>query len=94
MNIFSDYSISLSLSRLGDIIFALNGGKVPTVGVSIDLGTEQIVDVWTPENDSFYDAHDLAVSPDTNSFYVCQLSLSKKKILKFHLSEYPVLLPN
>ncbi|KAF7495069.1 Peptidyl-alpha-hydroxyglycine alpha-amidating lyase 2 [Sarcoptes scabiei] len=83
-----------AISSLGDIIFALNGGKVPTVGVSIDLGTEQIVDVWTPENDSFYDAHDLAVSPDTNSFYVCQLSLSKKKILKFHLSEYPVLLPN
>lgn len=79
---------------IGDVILALNGGPQSTVGISIDLGTEQIVDVWSPQNGSFYDAHDLSLTPNGQSFFVCQLSSAannnRSKIVKFDLEDYPV----
>lgn len=74
----------------------MNGGPQSTVGISIDLGTEQIVDVWSPQNGSFYDAHDLSLTPNGRTFFVCQLSSTsssnnnQSKILKFDLEDYPV----
>ena len=71
---------------------ALNGG-MSSRGVSLDLATEQVVDAWTPSNDSFHEAHDLTVSHDSQSFYVCQFgsfnsaSGQVKKIIKFDMIE-------
>lgn len=83
-----------AIAHLGDVILALNGGPQSTVGISIDLGTEQIVDVWSPQNGSFYDAHDLSLTPNGQSFFVCQLSSAannnRSKIVKFDLEDYPV----
>lgn len=91
----SDLHKVYSIAHLGDIILALNGGRHWTVGMSIDLGTEQVVDVWSPQNGSFYDAHDLSITPNGRSFFVCQLSSPQyqtnfSKIIKFDLEEYPV----
>ena len=73
----------------GDIILAANGpdqnGKAP-VGVSLDLATEQLVDIWQPSSQQFEMPHDIAVSADSTSFYVSQISLkSDKKIIKFNI---------
>lgn len=73
----------------GDIILAANGpdqsGKAP-VGVSLDLATEQLVDVWKPSSQAFDMPHDIAVSADSTSFYVSQISVkSPKKIFKFNI---------
>ena len=75
----------------GDVILALNGGP-DSRGISLDLATEQAVDAWTPLNDTFHEAHDLTVSHDARSFYVCQFGPSKpsapvKKVVKFDMIE-------
>ena len=64
---------------------ALNGGDKATLGISVDLATEQVVDVWAPANGSFSDAHDLALSHDEQSFFVCQLGSGHSKLIKFDL---------
>lgn len=70
---------------VGDIILALNGGPKQTVGVSVDLATEQVVDVWAPTNGTFTDAHDLTLAHDQQSFFVCQLTTGHSKVIKFDL---------
>ena len=53
-------------------------------GLSLDLATEQLVDVWEPTSELFEEPHDLAVSADSTSFFVSQISLkSHKKLFKF-----------
>lgn len=71
----------------GDIILSLNGGSESTVGISMDLATEQVVDLWSPNNDTFHSAHDMAMSHDERSFYVCQFSGNNSKVIKFNFVE-------
>jgi hypothetical protein len=70
-------------------MLALNGGKgdaMPPIGVSLDLATEQLVDVWEPKTHKFEEPHDIAVSSDGTSFYVSEISItSPKKIYKFNI---------
>jgi len=76
-----------AIDHIGDIILAINGPEengVSPNGLSLDLATEQLVDVWEPTSDKFEMPHDIAVSADSTAFYVSQISLkSKKKLFKF-----------
>jgi peptidylamidoglycolate lyase len=78
-----------AIDHIGDIMLALSGGKgdaMPPIGVSLDLATEQLVDVWGPKTHKFEEPHDIAVSSDGTSFYVSEISLtSPKKIYKFNI---------
>lgn len=76
-----------AIAHIGDIILSLNGGSESTVGISMDLATEQVVDLWSPNNDTFHSAHDMAMSHDERSFYVCQFSGNNSKVIKFNLVE-------
>lgn len=77
------------VAHIGDILLALNGGPEPSTGLSIDLATEQVVDVWSPTNGSFLDAHDIAVAPESRSFFVTQLGRGdqRARLVKFNLIE-------
>lgn len=70
-------------------MLAVNGGEgdiISPKGISLDLATEQLVDVWEPTTNKFADPHDIAVSHDGNSFYVSEISISSpKKIYKFNI---------
>jgi len=76
-----------AIDHIGDILLAINGPEgngVAPKGLSLDLATEQLVDVWEPTTELFEEPHDLAVSADSTSFFVSQISLkSHKKLFKF-----------
>ncbi|XP_054159398.1 peptidyl-alpha-hydroxyglycine alpha-amidating lyase 2-like [Oppia nitens] len=76
-----------AIDHIGDILLAVNGpdmNSVPPKGLSLDLATEQLVDVWEPTTGHLEEPHDLAVSADSTSFFVGQISIkSQKKIFKF-----------
>jgi len=77
-----------AIAHLGDIILALNGGsEAGTMGVSIDLATEQVVDAWAPVNGTFQEAHDLTTHHNGRCFYVAQFGGKGAKVLKFDLLE-------
>lgn len=78
-----------AVAHIGDILLTLNGGPEPSNGLSIDLATEQVVDVWAPNNGSFIDAHDIAIAPESRSFFVTQLGRGdqRARLVKFNLIE-------
>lgn len=82
-----------AIAHLGDVILALNGGSDSSVGVSIDLATEQVVDMWAPTNETFHEAHDLTTHHSRRCFYVAQFGPAKSsggpvhKVVKFDLIE-------
>ncbi|CAG2100721.1 unnamed protein product [Medioppia subpectinata] len=61
-----------AVDHIGDILIAVNGPEANGVapkGLSLDLATEQLVDIWEPTTEHFDTPHDLAVSADSTSFF-------------------------
>lgn len=84
---FKNFSL-ITTFFIGDTILAVNGpdGIHPSQGLALDLALEQLVNIWSPKDDTFKEPHDVAVSPNGKYIYVVDIgSEAKKKIYKFSI---------
>lgn len=87
IQIFKNFSL-ITTFFIGDTILAVNGpdGIHPSQGLALDLALEQLVNIWSPKDDTFKEPHDVAVSPNGKHIYVVDIgSEAKKKIYKFSI---------
>ncbi|KAI1296749.1 Peptidyl-alpha-hydroxyglycine alpha-amidating lyase 2 [Halotydeus destructor] len=78
-----------AIDHIGDVMLAINGpsaaGDAPAAGVTLDLATEKLVNMWSPKT-GFVDPHDISVSPDQRSFFVCDIGpKAAQKVYKFNV---------
>ncbi|KAK2588658.1 hypothetical protein KPH14_001559 [Odynerus spinipes] len=86
------YSIPLlgqvyAVASYRDMVYAvMNGMKsrdVRTTGLTINPYTQSVVDFWSPESGSFWNPHDIGISPNGTALYVTEIG--PNRVWKFNL---------